>query len=157
MVAPELNSTVDPYSFLLGRRGLPTHGADHKETVPDDVRTPVRRQAVLKKAGIIATVATTGVLALSSFAFANEETGNLSNDCAFGNASGDAEQGQFGGSSLIGDLAGLITGLTTNAATQTNTANCSNVQLKDLIDQGSNNEDETVTETKIKDSFNEED
>jgi hypothetical protein len=112
---------------------------------------------MLKKAGIIATVATAGVLALTPLAFAGEETGNLSNDCTFENASGDAEQGLFGGSSLLGDLAGLITGVTTNAATQANTANCNNVQLKDLIDQGSNNEDEVMTETKIKDSFNDED
>jgi hypothetical protein len=112
---------------------------------------------VLKKVGIIAAVAATGVLGLSSLAFAGEEKGNLSNDCAFENSSGDVEQGLFGGSSLFGGVADVITGIATNAATQANTANCNNIQLKDLIDQDSNNEDESVVETEIEDSFNEED
>jgi hypothetical protein len=112
---------------------------------------------MLKKAGIIATVATAGVLALSSMAFANEETGNLSNDCTFENVGGDVEQGQFGGSGVLGAVTSTLTGLATNATTQADTGNCTNVQLKDLVDQGSNNEDEVMTKTKIKDSFNSED
>jgi hypothetical protein len=108
---------------------------------------------MLKKAGIIVAAAATGVLAVSGLAFADTTSGNLGNDCAFGNASGDASQIQDGGSSLVSILTGII-GATTNAATQANAANCTNVQLKDLIDNGSGNTDETVTKREIEGSFN---
>ncbi len=53
---------------------------------------PTWRCAVLKKAGIIVAVAATGVLGVSSLAFAGDEMGNLSNDCAFENESGEVTQ-----------------------------------------------------------------
>jgi hypothetical protein len=111
---------------------------------------------VLKKAGIIVAAVATGVLAVSSLAFADEESGNLKNDCAFGNEGGNPEAGAFGGNSLASALQ-VVTGLAAGVTTQANTANCNNVQLKDLVDQGSNNERETVTKTDIEDSFNTED
>ena len=112
---------------------------------------------MLKKAGIIATVATAGVLALAPLAFADEESGNISNDCSFQNESGDVEQGLFGGGGLVGGLADAITGTATSAVTQTNTGNCTNVNTEDVTDTDSNNETETVEKTMIEDSFNDED
>jgi hypothetical protein len=109
---------------------------------------------MMKKAGIIVAAAATGVLAVSGLAFADTTSGNVGNDCAFGNASGDASQGIFGGEGLLGAVAGVFTGLTTNAATQANAANCTNVQLKDLIDNGSGNTDESITKREIEGSYN---
>ncbi len=112
---------------------------------------------MLKKAGIIATAATAGVLALSSLAFAGEKSGNLSNDCEFPNESGEATQVQDGGDSLFGGVLGSLLGITTNAATQANTGNCTNLNVEDILDSDSNNETETVDKTKVIDSFNTED
>jgi hypothetical protein len=109
---------------------------------------------MLKKAGIIAAVAATGVLALSGLALADTTEGNLTNDCAFGNTTGETSQGLFGGSGLLGALSPL-TGIVGNVPVQTNAANCNNVQLKDLVDQDSNNKTKTVNEIKIEDSNNE--
>jgi hypothetical protein len=133
---------------------------------------------VLKKAGIILAATTAGVLALSPLAFAGEShhdadknygkkddkghsrvvendvnSGNLSNDCQFGNTTGDTNQGLFGGSSLLGALSPL-TGAVANAPIQTNLLNCTNVNVSDVIDQDSNNTDTTVQRTWIDDSFN---
>ena len=109
---------------------------------------------MLKKAGIIVAAAATGVLALTSVAFADTTSDNVGNDCAFGNAGGSPEAGAFGGSSLVGDLLGAIASTATSAATQANTGNCTNVQLKDLVDTDSNNESDSMVERKIEDSFN---
>ncbi len=84
------------------------------------------------------------------------EEGNLANDCEFGNQSGDAEQGQFGGSSLLG-VVGVVTGAVTNAATQTNTLNCANVNVTDVIDFNSNNQSSAEEQAFIERSFNDED
>ena len=111
---------------------------------------------MLKKAGIIVAAAATGVLAVSSFAFASESHGNLKNDCTFANTGGSPEAGAVGGSSLVGDLLGAITSASTDATTQANTGNCTNLQFKDLVDQGSNNRSKTETDTMVKDSFNNE-
>jgi hypothetical protein len=108
---------------------------------------------MLKKAGIIGAVAATGVLALSGLAFADTTSGNIGNDCAFGNTTGETTQGIFGGSSLLSALS-PITGIIGNAPVQNNAGNCTNVQLKDLIDSGSGNTTATVTEREIDDSFN---
>jgi hypothetical protein len=108
---------------------------------------------MLKKAGIITAVAATGVLALSGLAFADTTEGNLTNDCAFGNTTGETSQGLFGGSGLLGALS-PVTGIVGNVPVQTNAANCNNVQLKDLVDSGSGNTTATVTEREIEDSFN---
>ena len=112
---------------------------------------------MLKKAGIIVAVAATGVLAVSSLAFADTSEGNLKNDCAFGNEGGTPESSAIGGSSLVGDVLGAITSASSSVTSQANTANCTNVQLKDLVDSASNNKSETTTTSKVKDSFNTED
>jgi hypothetical protein len=109
---------------------------------------------VLKKAGIIVAAVATGVLAVSSLAFADTSTGNLKNDCAFGNAGGSPQAGAFGGSNLVGGLIDVVIGAATDITTQANTGNCNNVQLKDLLDQGSNNKSETKVEHEVEDSFN---
>ena len=111
---------------------------------------------MLKKAGIIVAAVATGVLAVSSLAFADTSEGNLKNDCAFGNEGGTPAATAVGGSSLLG-LVGAVTSVATDVTSQANTLNCNNVQLKDLVDQGSNNKDETTTTSKVKDSFNTED
>jgi hypothetical protein len=118
------------------------------------VRNIRQEMTVLKKAGIIVAAVATGVLAVSSLAFADESAGNLKNDCTFGNAGGAPQAGALGGSSMVGTLAGLVTGAATSVTTQANTANCNNVQLKDLLDQGSNNKSETKVEREVEDSFN---
>jgi hypothetical protein len=132
---------------------------------------------VLKKAGIILAATTAGVLALSPLAFAGEShhdadkdygkdykghskvvendvnKDNLSNNCQFGNTTGDTNQGLFGGSSLLGAVAPLA-GVVANVPIQTNLLNCNNVNLKDAIDIDSNNSDTSVQRTWIDDSFN---
>jgi hypothetical protein len=108
---------------------------------------------MLKKAGIIAAVAATGVLALSGLAFADTTTDNVGNECAFGNTTGETSQGLFGGSSLLG-AADLVTGIIGNAPIQNNAGNCTNIQLKDLVDSGSGNTNTSVTKREIEDSFN---
>ena len=112
---------------------------------------------MLKKAGIIVAAVATGVLAVSSIAFADTSSGNLKNDCAFGNEGGTPAASASGGNSMVGTLAGLVTGAATSVTTQANTLNCNNVQLKDLVDSASNNKTTTKTESKVKDSFNTED
>lgn len=109
---------------------------------------------MLKKAGIIVAVAATGVLAVSSLAFADTEKGNFSNDCSFENVGGDVEQGLVGGTGGLAELVGAVTGIAGNATTQADTLNCNNVQLKDLVDENSNNETEETVETRIEDSYN---
>ena len=109
---------------------------------------------MLKKAGIIVAVAATGVLAVSSLAFADTEKGNFSNDCSFENVGGDVEQGLTGGTGGLVDLVGAVTGVAANATTQADTLNCNNVQLKDLVDDNSNNKTESDVETRVEDSYN---
>jgi hypothetical protein len=108
---------------------------------------------VLKKAGIIVAAVATGVLAVSSVAFADTSTGNLKNDCAFGNAGGSPEAGAVGGSSLL-SLLGVVTSAATDITAQANTLNCNNVNVSDIIDQDSNNRSKRVEKTTIDDSFN---
>ncbi len=109
---------------------------------------------MLKKAGIIVAVAATGVLGLSSLAFADEEMGNLSNDCSLPDETGEITQLQEGGESLLGLVADIFTSTAANAATQTNTGNCTNLNIEDVIDTDSNNSTETEEKTMIEDSFN---
>jgi hypothetical protein len=109
---------------------------------------------VLKKAGIIVAAVATGVLAVSSVAFADTSTGNLKNDCAFGNAGGSPAAIADQGSSLFGGVLGAVTSIAADATTQTNTANCNNLNITDVIDQDSNNKTKETTKTMIEDSFN---
>src|SRR5918998_3742930 len=74
--------------------------ADRKSTQPERFRTLHQEMNMLKKAGIIGAVAAAGVLALSGLAFADTTSGNIGNDCAFGNTTGETTQGIFGGSGL---------------------------------------------------------
>src|SRR3954454_4077870 len=124
-------------TFSLSPRGLPTIRRRPKIRLPAG---PEHRQeiTVLKKAGIIVAAVATGVLAVSSVAFADTSTGNLKNDCAFGNAGGSPEAGAVGGSSLL-SLLGVVTNAATDVTTQANTLNCNNVNVSDIIDQDSNN------------------
>jgi hypothetical protein len=132
---------------------------------------------VLKKAGIIVATAAAGVLAFTPLAFAGEghhdadknygkkdhhakvvepqntSTGNVSNDCKFGNEGGSPIAGAFGGSSLLGAL-GAVTSAATDATSQLNTLNCTNVNVSDLVDSNSNNTDRTAEQTWIDGSFN---
>jgi hypothetical protein len=112
---------------------------------------------VLKKAGIIVAAAATGVLAVSSLAFADESTGNLKNDCAFGNQGGSPVALADQGNSLLGSLLGAVTAAATDATAQANTANCTNLNITDIIDQDSNNRTKSVDKTTVEDSFNTED
>jgi hypothetical protein len=109
---------------------------------------------VLKKAGIIVAAAAAGVLAVSGLAFADTTSDNVTNDCMFGNASGDASQMQDGGSGLLGGILTGIIGATTNAATQANVGNCTNLNVTDVLDNNSNNATKTVDVTEVEDSFN---
>jgi hypothetical protein len=153
-VVPELISDDPPYSFLLSRRRLPNPGADLKKMLRTASGPLVRRRTVLKKAGIIVAAAATGLLAVSSVAFADTTEGNLTNDCAFGNSTGETSQFVDGGSNLLASIASLVTGAVVNVPAQTNALNCNNLNVEDVIDQDSNNTTRTLTETEIEDSFN---
>ena len=107
---------------------------------------------MLKKAGIIVAAVATGVLAVSSLAFADTSTGNLKNDCAFGNAGGAPRPARSAATAWWATWR-VVTGAA-SITTQTNTRNCNNVQLKDLLDQGSNNKSKTKVEREVEDSFN---
>ena len=133
---------------------------------------------MLKKAGIVVAVSAAAALAFTPLAFAGDSghdahhhygkgshttvkkedndtsEGNLKNDCQFGNQSGDATSGIFGGTSLLGAVASPITDVVTNAATQTNALNCTNVNVSDLVDSDSNNDTKTAEKTFGDHSFN---
>jgi hypothetical protein len=109
---------------------------------------------VLKKAGIIVAAVATGVLAVSSLAFADTSTGNVKNDCVFGNQGGTPTAVAEQGSSLFGGIIAPVTSLATDITAQANTANCNNLNVTDVFDQNSNNKDKTTTKTMIEDSFN---
>ena len=111
---------------------------------------------MLKKAGIIVAAAATGVLAVSSLAFASDMNGNLKNDCSFPNKGGAPTATADQGDSLLGAL-GVVSSLATDATAQANTANCNNVNVTDILDSDSNNRTESTTKTHVKDSYNTED
>jgi hypothetical protein len=108
---------------------------------------------VLKKAGIIVAAVATGVLAVSSVAFADTSTDNVKNDCTFGNVGGTPVGTATGGSSLLGAV-DAVTSIVTDASTQANTGNCTNLNVTDVLDQDSNNKTKDTTKTMIEDSFN---
>ena len=110
---------------------------------------------MLKKAGIIVAAVATGVLAVSSLAFADESTGNLSNDCAFGNEGG-SPAASAENNSLVSAITAVV-GLAADATTQANTLDCNNLNIEDVLDQDSNNETTTKSKSMIEDSFNTED
>jgi hypothetical protein len=118
---------------------------------------------VLKKVGIIAAGATVAALALTPFAFAhdskpapsssNVSTGNVGNDCKFGQAGPEVQSTATGGNSLVG-AAGLVTDAIAPITTQTQALNCTNINVSDLVDSNSNNDTRTRTETTTRDSNN---
>ncbi len=122
---------------------------------------------MLKKFGIVAAVATAGVIAITPFAFAgddhhgsssdvnysNVEENNVSNDCEFGQAGPQVSSSATGGSSLLG-VAGLVTSLVAPVTTQTQLLNCNNINVSDVVDFDSNNSERTSTRTEIEDSGN---
>jgi hypothetical protein len=119
---------------------------------------------VLKKTGIIVSVAAAAVLGLGGMAFANgahhdapanvsSESGNVTNDCKFGQAGSLVDQDLLGGNSLVA-AAGAVTGAVTPADTQTQAGNCTNLSVTDVADLDSNNTDRTYTRTETVDSGN---
>ena len=109
---------------------------------------------MLKKAGIIVAAAATGLLAVSSVAFADTTEGNVTNDCAFGNSTGETSQMLDGGSSILATVAGLVTGAVANAPVQTNAANCTNLNVTDVVRPGLEQHDPHADRVEIEDSFN---
>jgi hypothetical protein len=121
---------------------------------------------MMKKAGIIVAAAAAGLVALTPFAFAdndhhesgettysNVEDGNVTNDCEFGQEGPAIAQDLTGGDSLLG-VAGLVTGAVAPVTTQTQLGNCTNLNVDDVIDSGSNNSERTATRTEVEDSYN---
>jgi hypothetical protein len=120
---------------------------------------------VLKKAGIVVAAVAAGAIALTPFAFAhdggessdvnysNMESGNLSNDCEFGQQGAAVDSTATGGSSLA-SVAGAVTDIIAPVTTQTQALNCTNIGVSDVVDFDSNNDTATSTETEIEDSNN---
>ncbi len=119
---------------------------------------------MLKKAGIIAAIATAGALALTPLAFAhgsapapadqtNIESGNVGNDCKFGQDGPEVRSTATGGNSLVG-AAGLVTDVIAPITAQTQALNCTNLNVSDLVDSNSNNDTRTATSTETDGSFN---
>jgi hypothetical protein len=90
---------------------------------------------VLKKAGIVVAVAATGLLAASSFAFADETINkdNNSTECTFGQATGDTTGTQSGGNALVA-LVNAAVNATVPVAAQAPILDCNNVELEDTLD-----------------------
>jgi hypothetical protein len=122
---------------------------------------------VLKKTGIIAAVAVAGVIALTPFAFANNDTpapapemasiesDNLSNDCPITQTGQELTTDAQGGDSFAG-LAGAVVNAQAPVSAPIALGNCLNVELEDVADFNSNNDTTTRTSTEVEDSFNEE-
>ncbi|WP_214403250.1 hypothetical protein [Pseudonocardia lacus] len=119
---------------------------------------------MLKKTGIIIAAVAAGAIALTPFAFAhdggssdvnysNVESGNLSNDCEFGQQGPAIDSTATGGSSLAA-VAGAVTDVIAPVTTQTQALNCTNLNVSDVIDFDSNNDTATSTETEVEDSGN---
>ena len=123
---------------------------------------------MLKKTGIIVAVAAAGVVALTPFAFAtgdshhdapsnvqysNEETNNLGNDCQSAQDGAEVDTLATGGESLVG-AGGLVGNVVAPVTAPVNALNCTNVGITDVIDSGSNNTEQTMTETEIEGSNN---
>ncbi|MCO1660046.1 hypothetical protein [Pseudonocardia humida] len=113
---------------------------------------------MLKKAGIVVAVTVAGVFALSPLAFADDftniESGNLSNDCAFSQTGPDIDSTVTGGDAFLGAGGAVINAIAPVSA-PVQAGNCTNVNVSDVVDNNSNNVDETRIRTEIEDSFNE--
>jgi hypothetical protein len=122
-------------------------------------------EAVLKKTGIIVSVAAAGVLGLGGLAFAttphhdapssttNVQDGNVGNDCAFGQDGPELAQSLTGGDNTVG-AAGLVTGIAAPITAQTQALNCTNISNSSVSNDNSGNDVRTRTETVTRDSNN---
>jgi hypothetical protein len=122
---------------------------------------------MLKKAAIIAAIATAGALALTPLAFAHDweepapavtsiEEGNLSNDCPISQSGQDITNNLAGGDSFLG-LGGAVANIEAPVSAPIAALNCVNLNVEDVIDSNSNNSTTTVEETEVDGSFNTED
>jgi hypothetical protein len=113
---------------------------------------------VLKKAGIVVAATVAGVFALSPLAFADDitniESGNLTNDCTFSQTGPDIDSTATGGDALLG-LGGAALNAIAPVSAPIQAGNCTNINVSDVVDENSNNVDETRIWTEIEDSFNE--
>src|SRR5690349_11644721 len=101
-------------------------------------RATHQEKQVLKKTGIIVSVAAAAVLGVGGFAFAttphhsepshvsNVQDGNVGNDCAFDAAGPLVDQDVTGGDNAAG-VAGLVTGAVAPITAQTQALNCTNI------------------------------
>jgi hypothetical protein len=120
---------------------------------------------VLKKTGIIVTVAAAAVLGVGGIAFANAphhsapssttnmQDGNVGNDCSFGQAGPEVAQDLAGGDSTAA-VAGAVTGLVAPITAQTQALNCTNVVSSTEDNSDSNNDIRTSDESVTRDSNN---
>jgi len=110
---------------------------------------------VLKKAGIVVSMAATGLLVMTPLASAQgvATPAQASNTCTFSQSGGQISQTLVGGSSVVG-AGGAAVGVIAPTTTQTQAANCTAVSVSDVIDVNSNNVDRTSIRTRIENSFN---
>jgi hypothetical protein len=120
---------------------------------------------VLKKTGIIASVAVAGALGLGGVAFAhapnhdapanttNVQSDNTTNDCAFGQQGPLVAQDLTGGDSAVG-AANPVTGLVAPITAQTQAGNCTNIVSRNETNEDSNNNFRSDSRTRVQDSFN---
>lgn len=111
---------------------------------------------MLKKAGIVVAATAAGLLAVGSFAFADETVSkdNLGNACTFGTTGSTVTTSNTEEATAVGAVVQSIIEAVAPVDTQAQAGNCTNVKLKDLVDAGSGNTTKTVDETLVKDSFN---
>ena len=90
---------------------------------------------MLKKAGIVVAVAATGLLAVTSFAFADETISkeNLSSTCSFAQAGGPTTTSVPGGNAFLA-LVNAAVNATVPVNAQVPILDCNNVNLKDTVD-----------------------
>jgi hypothetical protein len=120
---------------------------------------------VLKKTGIIVSVAAAGVLGLGGLAFAttphhavpssttNMQDGNVGNDCSFDAAGPLVRQDVTGGDSTAG-VADAVTGIVAPITAQTQALNCTNISNSSVSNDNSGNDVRTRTDTVTRDSNN---
>ena len=111
---------------------------------------------MLKKAGIITATVAAGLLAVGSYAFADETVtaDNLTSTCTEGQTTGAITSDVPGGNAGLLGLVNLAVGAVAPVTAQAPVGNCNNIGIKDVLDSNSNNGTTTKTKTSIKDSFN---
>jgi hypothetical protein len=81
------------------------------------------------------------------------ESDNQSNDCPISQRGQDVETTAVGGSSLLGVLNPVLN-VAAPVSVPISALNCTNVDVSDVIDFGSNNDTTTVERNSVEDSFN---